>query len=55
MVDLPASAGDAKDISLILGWERSAAVGSDNPFQYPYLENSMEKAWWAAVHELTKS
>ena len=38
------------------GLGRSAAVGSDNPLQYPYLENSMDRgAWWAAVHELTKS
>ena len=30
---------------------RSPGEGNDNPLQYSYLENPMDKgAWWAAVH-----
>ena len=54
--DGKASAYKVGDPGSIPGLGRSAAVGSDNPLQYPYLENSMDRgAWWAAVHELTKS
>ena len=31
-------------------------VGNGNPFQYSCLENPMDRgAWWATVHEVTKS
>ena len=31
-------------------------VGNSNPLQYSSLENSMDReAWWAAVHEVTKT
>ena len=31
-------------------------VGNGNPFQYSCLENSMDRgAWWATVHEVTRS
>ena len=29
--------------------------GNDTPLQYYCLENPMDGAWWAAVHEVTKS
>ena len=29
---------------LIPGWGRSPGEGSGNPFQYPYLENSMQES-----------
>ena len=30
--------------------------GNDTPLQYSYLENPMDRgAWWAAVHEVSKS
>ena len=30
--------------------------GNGKPFQYPCLENPMDRgAWWAAVHEVAKS
>ena len=42
------SAADTRDASLIPGSERSLGVGSYNPLQYSYLENSMDRgAWWA--------
>ena len=35
---------------------RSPGVGNGNSFQYPCLENSIDReAWWATVHEITKN
>ena len=35
---------------------RSPGVGTGNPLQYSYLENSMNKrTWWVVVHEVAKS
>ena len=40
----------------IPGLERSLGKGNGCPLQDPRLENSMDRgAWWATVHELTKS
>ena len=39
--NLPANAGDARDVGLILGSERSPREGNSNPLQYSCLENSM--------------
>ena len=48
-----ASGGDEASV---LGLGRSPAVGNGNPLQYSCLENSMNRgAWWATVHEVTKS
>ena len=52
----PANAGDARDMGLIPGSERSPGGGNGNPFQYSSLENSMGRgAWWATIHGVTKS
>ena len=41
---------------MILGSGRSPGEGNDNPLQYSYLENSVDReAWWATVHGITKS
>ena len=37
------------------GLGKSLGEGNGNPFQYTYLENSMEGAWWATVDGVTKS
>ena len=51
--NLPANAGDA---GLIPGLGRSPGGGNGNPLQYSCLGNPMDRgAWWAAVHEVTKS
>ena len=51
--NLPAN--DTRDTGSIPGSGRSPGVGSGNPFQYPCLENSMDKgAWQATVHGVTK-
>ena len=52
----PASAGNARDAGSIPGLGRSPGEGNDNPLQYSYLKNLMNRgAWWAAVHGVTKS
>ena len=39
------------DLGSISESRRSPGEGNDNPLQYSYLENPMDKgAWWAAVH-----
>ena len=52
----PASAGDERDEGLIPGSGKSPGGGSSNPLQHSCLKNPMDRgAWWAAVHEVTKS
>ena len=54
--NLPANAGDARDVGLIPGWGRSPLRGHSNPLQYSCLENLTDKgAWQAAVQGVTKS
>ena len=50
------SAYNAGNPSLIPGSGRSSGGSHGNPPQYSCLENSINRgAWWATVHELTKS
>ena len=54
--NLPANAGDTRDMGLIPWWGRSPGVGNDNPLQYSCRENFMDRgAWWATVHGVAKS
>ena len=51
----PTIAGDAGDVSSILGSGRSPGKGNGNLVQYSYLENPMDRGvWWATVHGVTK-
>ena len=46
----PGNAGEARNAGLIPGSGRSPGVGTGNPPQYSYLENSMDREagpWWA--------
>ena len=46
--NLPANAGDERDMGLNPGSGRSPGVGNGNPLQYSCPENSMDRgAWWA--------
>ena len=50
--NLPAKAGGAGDVGLILGSGRSPGGGHGNPLQCSCLENPMDReAWWAIVHK----
>ena len=49
--NLPANAGDARDMGLIPRLGRSPGEGNGNLLQYSCLENSMDRrAWWTTVH-----
>ena len=41
--EVKASASNAGDPGLIPGLGRSRGEGNSNPFQYPYLENLMDR------------
>ena len=44
--NLPANAGDGRDVGSIPGWGRSSGVGNGIPLQYSCLENSMDRGAW---------
>ena len=46
--NLPANAGEVRDVSSIPGLGRSPGVGNGNLVQYSFLENPRDRgAWWA--------
>ena len=48
--NLPANAGDTRDVGSIPGSGRCPGGGNGNPFQYFCMENSMEREkCWAIV------
>ena len=54
--NLPANAGNIRDVGSIPGLGRSPGEGYGNPLQYSFLENPMDRRnWWAIVHRTTKS
>ena len=53
---VPANAGDTKDSGLIPGSGRCPGGGNGNPFQYPCLENPMDRAACRVIaHGVAKS
>ena len=54
--NLPANAGDVRDLGLIPGSGRSPGETHGNPFQDSCLKNPMDRrAWWTTVHGVAKS
>ena len=52
--NLPANAGDIRDMGSTPGSGRSPGEGKGNPRQDSCLENPMDGgAWWATVHRVT--
>ena len=50
------SACNAGNLGSMPGSERSFGKGNDNPLQYSYLENPIDRGTWQAiVHWVTKS
>ena len=47
--NLPANAGDTRDMGSILGLGKSSGEGNDSPLQYSCLENSMDRRAWKGV------
>ena len=53
--NLPANAGDTRNVGLIPGMGRSRG-GYGDPFQYSCLKDPMDKgAWWATVYGVAKN
>ena len=49
--NLPARAGDVRDVGSVPGSGRFPEEGHGNPLQYSCVENSLDRgAWWATVH-----
>ena len=44
--NLPANAGDVRDVGLIPGLGRSLGEGHGSPLQYSCLENPMDRGAW---------
>ena len=44
--NLPANAGDTRNMGFIPGLGRSPEMGNGNPLQYSCLENSMDSGAW---------
>ena len=56
VMNLPANAGDVRDLGSIPGSGRSLGGGHGNPLQNSCLENFMDRgAWWATIHRVAKS
>ena len=54
--NLPANAGDARDVGSIPGLGRPSGGGQGNPLQYSCLENPVETgAWRATVRRVAHS
>ena len=54
--NLPANAGDRRDVGLIPGSGRSPGRGHGNPLQYSCLENPHgQRSLWAMVHGMANS
>ena len=52
--NLPANAGDARDVGSIPGLGRSPGEGNGNPLQYSCLENSMDRPWGRKESDTTE-
>ena len=54
--NLPASAGDVRDVGSVPGLGRSPGLGNGNPLQYSYQEKYMGRgAWQPTVHGVAKN
>ena len=54
--NLPANAGDRREVGSIPELGTYLRGGHGSPFQYSRLENPMDReAWWAMVHSVAKS
>ena len=48
--NLPAKAGDIRDLGSIPGSGRSPGGGHGNPLQYSCLENPVDRGTWCAIY-----
>ena len=56
VTNLPAKAGDIREVGSVPGLGKCPGRGHGNPLQYSCLENPMDRgAWWATVHSVAES
>ena len=54
--NLPAKAGDVRNVGSLPGLGRSPGGGHDSPLQCSCLENPMNRgAWWTVIHGIAMS
>ena len=54
--NLPANAGDIRDLDSVPGLGISSGGGDGNPLQYSCLENPLDRgSWQAMVHRVARS
>ena len=54
--NVPADAGDIRNVGLIPGLGGSPGGGHDNPLQYSCLENLLDRgAWQSTIHRVAES
>ena len=54
--NLPADAGDVRDVGLIPGSGRPTGGGHSNPLEYSCLEDPHgQRSWWGMAHRVAKS
>ena len=54
--NLPANAGDLREVGSISGLGRSPGEGHGNPLQYSCLETPLDGgAWWVIVRKIAQS
>ena len=53
--NLPTNSGAVGDVGSIPGWGRIPGEANNNPLQYFWLENPMDRgAWWATILGVAK-
>ena len=56
VMNLPANAGNIRDMGSMSGLERSPGEGNGNLLHYSCLENSMDRgAWWVTTHGVSQA
>ena len=54
--NLPANAGDVRDVASVPGWGRTPGGELGNPLQYSCQENPVDReAWWSMVYRVKES
>ena len=54
--NLPANAGDVRDVASVPGWGRTPGGELGNPLQYSCQENPVDReAWWSVVYRVKES
>ena len=53
--NLPANAGDARDVGSVPSSGRSPRIGTGNPLQFLPGKSHGQRDWWATLHGVAKN